>query len=641
MSETVNPPIRVLVVDDEPSIIDAYRQIFSGPSEDAAAARRNLGAKLFGPGTGAGGQAAVRRLPSNTLSFDAVYCKGAEAAVEAVREALAADRPFAVAFLDMRMSPGPDGIWCASQIRELDPALEIAVCTAYSDIDPSDIGGRVPPEDKLSYLQKPFHPHEVRQMSIALASKWRAERRIARLAYFDSLTGLPNREQAHNRLRTAVTASQQQGRMLALMYVDLDNFKRINDTLGHAIGDEVLITAADRLRKALRNGNGRTPDAVAVDRPGDLGRLGGDEFMLVLPDIGSSENAAQVADRLIATLQEPMRLSKHTVVITPSIGIAMAPTDGNDAETLLRHADLAMYFAKRRSAGTYAFFDASMNEGALQRYTIEGKLRGALERGELTLHYQPQIDMATGHVTGMEALLRWTNDELGVVPPKDFIPVAEDAGLIIPIGDWVLRTACLQAKKWLDEKLAMQRMAVNIANQQFCMHNFAAHVGTILAETGLPPSMLELEITESMVMDDEKRAARVLEELHAVGVSVAIDDFGTGYSNFQRLHHLAIDRLKMDRSFVRDLGDDSDDRAIAAAIISMAKALKVDVVAEGVESFAQFRFLQEHQCAQSQGFLLSRALPAGEARLLLQRATEMVEGSPTQRVRRLTARGDG
>lgn len=641
MSETVNPPIRVLVVDDEPSIIDAYRQIFSGPSEDAAAARRNLGAKLFGPGTGAGGQAAVRRLPSNTLSFDAVYCKGAEAAVEAVREALAADRPFAVAFLDMRMSPGPDGIWCASQIRELDPALEIAVCTAYSDIDPSDIGGRVPPEDKLSYLQKPFHPHEVRQMSIALASKWRAERRIARLAYFDSLTGLPNREQAHNRLRTAVTASQQQDRMLALMYVDLDNFKRINDTLGHAIGDEVLITAAERLRKALRNGNGRTPDAVAVDRPGDLGRLGGDEFMLVLPDIGSSENAAQVADRLIATLQEPMRLSKHTVVITPSIGIAMAPTDGNDAETLLRHADLAMYFAKRRSAGTYAFFDASMNEGALQRYTIEGKLRGALERGELTLHYQPQIDMATGQVTGMEALLRWTNDELGVVPPKDFIPVAEDAGLIIPIGDWVLRTACLQAKKWLDEKLAMQRIAVNIANQQFCMHNFAAHVATILAETGLPPSMLELEITESMVMVDEKRAARVLDELHAVGVSVAIDDFGTGYSNFQRLHHLAIDRLKMDRSFVRDLGDDSDDRAIAAAIISMAKALKVDVVAEGVESFAQFRFLQEHQCAQSQGFLLSRALPAGEARLLLQRATEMVEGSPTQRVRRLTARGDG
>ncbi len=637
MSDSANPPIRVLVVDDEPSIIDAYRQIFTGPSEDAALARRNLGAKLFGAG---GAQASRPRLPSNTLSFDAVFCKGAEAAVTAVRDALAAERPFAVAFLDMRMSPGPDGIWCASHIRELDPAIEIAICTAYSDIDPTDIGGRVPPEDKLSYLQKPFHPHEVRQMAIALASKWRAERRIARLAYFDSLTGLPNREQAHNRLRSAVAAAQLHGRMLALMYVDLDNFKRINDTLGHAIGDEVLITAAERLRKALRSGEGRTGDAVAVDRPGDLGRLGGDEFMVVLPDIGSSENAGQVADRLIGTLQEPMKLSKHSVVITPSIGIAMFPTDGTDADILLRHADLAMYFAKRRSPGTYAYFDASMNEGALQRYTIEGKLRGALERGELTLHYQPQIDMSSGKVTGMEALLRWTNDELGVVPPTDFIPVAEDAGLIIPIGEWVLRTACTQAKKWYDDKLAIERIAVNVANAQFIMHNFAAQVAAILAETGLPPGMLELEVTESMVMMDEKRATRVLEELHAIGVSVAIDDFGTGYSNFQRLHLLAIDRLKMDRSFVRDLGDDSDDRAIAAAIISMAKALKVDVVAEGVESFAQFRFLQEHQCAQSQGFLLSRALPPGEARLLLQRATEMAEGSPTQRVRNLTVRSD-
>ena len=638
MSDNSAAPIRVLVVDDEPAVIDAYRQIFTGPGEGAnAAARRNLGAKLFG----AAQPAARVRLPSTSLNFDALYCEGAEAAVAAVREALNADRPFAVAFLDMRMSPGPDGIWAAARMRELDPAIEIAVCTAYSDIDPCDIGGRVPPEDKLSYLQKPFHPHEVRQMAIALASKWRAERRVARLAYFDSLTGLPNREQAHTRLRSAVASAQQHGRTLALMYIDLDNFKRINDTLGHGIGDEVLTLAAERLRKALRSGEGRGgEDGSPGDRPGDLGRLGGDEFMAVLPDIGSSEDAARVADRLIDTLQEPMRLSQHTVVITPSIGIAICPTDGVDAESLLRHGDLAMYFAKRRSPGSYAFFDASMNEGALQRFTIEGKLRGALERGELSLHYQPQIDMGTGNVTGMEALLRWTNDELGVVPPKDFIPVAEDAGLIMPIGEWVLRTACAQAKKWHDEGLAIQRIAVNVANQQFCAHNFATQVAAVLHDTGLPPCMLELEITESMVMKDEGRAGRVLEELHAIGVSVAIDDFGTGYSNFQRLHLLAIDRLKMDRSFVRDLGDDSDDRAIAAAIISMAKALKVDVIAEGVESFAQFRFLQEHQCAQSQGFLLSRALPAGEARLLLQRATEKFEGSPTQRVRRLIGRGE-
>jgi len=632
MAECATAPIRILVLDDEPAVIDAYRQIFTGPGEDAnAAARRSLGAKLFGTTPGA----TRTRLPGPVMSFDAVYCTGSEAAVHAVTEALAANRPFAVTFLDMRMSSGPDGIWAAAKIRELDPAIEIAVCTAYSDIDPCDIGGRVPPEDKLSYLQKPFHPHEVRQMAIALASKWRAERRIVRLAYFDSLTGLPNREQAHMRLRSAVSAAQQHARLLALMYIDLDNFKRINDTLGHGIGDEVLIHAADRLRKALRTGEGRDNDEISIDRPGDIGRLGGDEFMVVLPEIGASEDVAQVAERLIATLQEPMKLSQHTVVITPSIGIAIAPTDGTDAESLLRHADLAMYFAKRRAPGNFAFFDASMNEGALQRYTIESKLRGALERGEFSLHYQPQIEMATGHVTGMEALLRWTHPELGVVPPKDFIPIAEAAGLILPIGDWVLRSACQQAKKWYDEALAIDRIAVNVAPQQFAQHNFATQVASILTETGLAPTMLELEFTESMVMMEEDHATRMLEALHALGVSIAIDDFGTGYSNFQRLHDLSIDRLKMDRSFVRDLGDDSDDRAIAAAILSMARALKVEVVAEGVESFAQFRFLQEHQCAECQGFLLSRALPAGEAQLLLKRARETFEGSPTQRVRRL------
>ena len=380
----------------------------------------------------------------------------------------------------------------------------------------------------------------------------------------------------------------------------------------------------------------REPDQLSINRAGDLARLGGDEFMVVLPEIGSSEDAARVAERLIAALQEPMLLSKHTVVVTPSIGIAIAPTDGTDAGSLLRHADLAMYFCKRRAPGSYAFFDVSMNEGALQRYTIESKLRGALERGELSLHYQPQISLSTSEVTGMEALLRWTHPELGVVPPSEFIPIAEASGLIVPIGEWVLRTACQQARKWHEEGLAVPRISVNVAARQFAMHNFAAQVAGILAEVGLTSTLLELEITESMIMLEEARAARLMDQLHAIGVSIAIDDFGTGYSNFQRLHRMAIDRLKMDRSFIRDLGNDTGDRAIAAAILSMARVLKVEVVAEGVETFAQFRFLQEHQCAHCQGFLLSRALPAGEARLLLERAREKFEGSPTQRLRRLS-----
>jgi diguanylate cyclase (GGDEF)-like protein len=633
MAEPARPPIRVLVVDDEAPIRDAYRQIFSDPHNDTHNdARRTLGAKLFG----AEGSKRPDRPMSTPLSFEPVFCEGADAAVAAVKEALHANQPFAVAFLDMRMPPGPDGVWAASHIREIDPAIEIAICTAYSDVDPCNIGGRVPPEDKLSYLQKPFHPHEVRQMAIALASKWRAERHLARLAYFDSLTGLPNREQAHNRLRTALEATQQQGRMLAVMYIDLDNFKRINDTLGHSVGDEVLKVAAERLRKSLRRVDDRGSDQSRVERPGDIGRLGGDEFMVILPDITSSDDARSVADRLIAAIQQPMRLSNTTVIITPSIGIAISPTDGLDAASLLRHGDLAMYFAKRRWPGSYAFFDVSMNEGMLQRFTIEGQLRGALERGELSLHYQPQIDVDTANIAGMEALLRWTNAELGVVPPMDFIPIAEDCGLIIPIGEWVLRTACAQARQWHDEGLSVKRIAVNIAGQQFAMPSFVEMVGGILKETGLEHGMLELEMTESMVMTDEKRSVKVLAELHAIGVSVAIDDFGTGYSNFQRLQNLPIDRLKMDRSFVRDLSESADDGAIAAAIISVAKALKVGVVAEGVESFAQLRFLQEHLCNQAQGFLLSRALPAGEARLMLQRATEQFDGSRTQRMKRLS-----
>jgi len=254
----------------------------------------------------------------------------------------------------------------------------------------------------------------------------------------------------------------------------------------------------------------------------------------------------------------------------------------------------------------------------------------------LSLHYQPQLNISSGEVTGMEALLRWTHPELGAVPPAEFIPVAEATGLIVPIGEWVLRTACQQAKKWHDEGLAIPRIAVNIAPQQFAMHDFADRVAAILVETGLTSTLLELEITESMIVLEEARAARLLEELHAIGVSIAIDDFGTGYSNFQRLQHVAIDRLKIDRCFIRDLGNDSGDRAIAAGILSMAQALKLEVIAEGVESLAQFRFLQDHQCAECQGFLLSRALPASEARLLLEQARQKFEGSPTQRLRQLS-----
>jgi len=649
VSERNRSPIRVLVVDDEEDVRDAYRQILleADVTRDLAAFRE-LRTRLFrredaapAPAPSATSAASAASAPSAALdaargaSFDPVFCHGAEAAVEAVRTALGLEQPFAVVFLDMRMPPGPDGVWAAARIRELDPAIEIVICTAYSDIDPCEIGGIVPPEEKLSYLQKPFHPHEVRQMTIALASKWRAERSVVRLAYFDALTGLPNREQSRNRLIGAVEAARQHERMLAVLYLDLDNFKRVNDTLGHAAGDELLRAVAGRLRNCLRYADTRGADAGAVARPGDLARLGGDEFTVLLPSIRKPADAGVIAERIIGSLREPLQLAQKSVVVTPSVGIAIFPNDGTDAEALLRNADLAMYFSKRRSPGTYSFFDAAMNATALHRFTIEDKLRGALQRDEFSLHYQPLFDIRSGRVSGMEALLRWTNEQLGVVPPSEFISVAEETGLILPIGEWVLRSACAQAKAWHDEGLPLVRMSVNVSGRQFALSEFPDMVGEILRETGLAPEKLELEITETLIMNDEVWAEKAINQLKALGVALAIDDFGTGYSSLARLRRFAVNRLKIDRSFVTSLNECSDDRAIAAAIIAMSRSLRIDVTAEGVENISQLMFLQEHDCHEAQGYLLGEALPAADAMQLLRRVDAVPDGSRTQRLKTL------
>ena len=631
MTELNQSAIRVLVVDDEAEVRDAYRQILleSEVSREMAGFHA-LRSRLFRKQDGTS-----PRRRTHSVGFEAVFCDQADAAVAAVREALAQERPFSVVFLDMRMPPGADGVWAATRIRELDPAVEIVICTAYSDTDPCEMGGIVPPEDKLSYLQKPFHPHEVRQMTIALASKWRAERRIVRLAYFDTLTGLPNREHSQTRLKGALQAAREHGRTLAVLYLDLDNFKRVNDTLGHAAGDELLCVVANRLRGSLRYSDFGSGDASSNARPGDIARLGGDEFMVLLPNLRGSADAEVVAGRLIDALREPVQFAQNTLVITPSVGIAVYPQDGADAETLLRNADLAMYFAKRKSPGTCAFFDVSMNARALQRFTIEDRLRGALERNEFHLQYQPQFDVRTGSISGMEALLRWTNADLGALSPAEFIPVAEETGLILGIGTWALRNACRQAHAWHTEGLPVGRIAVNVSGRQFARAEFPGEVAAILRETGLNPAMLELEITESVVMADEAWAEKAINELKQLGLSLAIDDFGTGYSSFGRLRNFAVDRLKIDRSFVTSISEGSDDRAIAAAIIAMSRSMRISVTAEGVENFPQLAFLQEQQCQDAQGFLLSRPLQADAAHELLRRVNEIGDASRTQRLRAL------
>jgi diguanylate cyclase (GGDEF)-like protein len=628
-----NTPIRVLVVDDEPEIRDAYKQILCEAEVNLEMTGfHELRSRLFRKNP----TEALRQAATRATGFETVFCQQASEAVAAVKEALARNEPFAVAFIDMRMPPGQDGVWAATQIRELDPALEIVICTAYSDVDPGEIGGYVPPEDKLSYLQKPFHPHEVRQMTIALGSKWRAERRIVRLAYFDTLTGLPNREQSRNRLIGALQAAKEKNGLLAVLYLDLDNFKRVNDTLGHAVGDQLLCVVAERLRSSLRYGAESSPVGGGGNRPGDIARLGGDEFMVLLPSLRSTVDAGGVAERLILALRQPIQVASNSLVVTPSVGIALYPQDGADAETLLRNADLAMYFSKRRAPGTFAFFDVSMNASALHRFTIEEQLRGALERDEFSLQYQPQFDVRTGTISGVEALLRWTNGELGAVSPLEFIPVAEETGLILAIGKWALRAACQQAQAWRAEGLPVQRMAVNVSGRQFALADYPQEVAAILKETGLDPAVLELEITESVVMADEAWAEKAIKELKALGISLAIDDFGTGYSSFGRLRHFAVDRLKIDRSFVTSITEHSDDRAIAAAIIAMSRSMHINVTAEGVENYPQLAFLQEQECQDAQGFLLSRPLQADAARELLRRVGELGDASRTQRLKIIT-----
>jgi EAL domain-containing protein (putative c-di-GMP-specific phosphodiesterase class I) len=346
--------------------------------------------------------------------------------------------------------------------------------------------------------------------------------------------------------------------------------------------------------------------------------------MVLLPDIGGAEQAGAVAERILRTIMRPNMLGQHEVMVTPSIGVALYPRDGEDLDALVRSADLAMYFAKRSYPGTIAFFEPGMNSGALKRLTIESKLRGAIAGGEFSLDFQPQFDLGTGKVSGMEALLRWNNPELGSVPPLEFVPIAEDTGLILQIGEWVLRAACIQAKAWHDERLPVTRVAVNLSGTQLSQRGFAGLVASILRETGLPPGLLELEITESLVMQDEEWVSQVLRDLKATGVDIAIDDFGTGYSSLGRLRDFPIDRLKIDRSFISKVQSCGEDRAITGAII-----------AEGIEEFPQLLFLQEEYCKQAQGFLLSPPLSAAGALSLLRRLAVDIEGSRTQRFQRL------
>ncbi|MGB8954486.1 MAG: EAL domain-containing protein, partial [Tumebacillaceae bacterium] len=430
------------------------------------------------------------------------------------------------------------------------------------------------------------------------------QEQIHHQTYHDALTGLPNRLLFMDRLSLSIQTAQRLDMRIAVMFIDLDRFKLINDTLGHQQGDQLLKEVAKRLYEIVGE-----QDVVS--------RMGGDEFTVILQDIEQIQDAAKVAEQILQSFANtPFQLSGQEYFLSPSIGIAIYPEDGTEIEELMKNADTAMYRAKEHS-NNYQLYTSTMNAQAQRRLALENDMRKALEREEFVVYYQPKVHIASGRVIGMEALVRWQHPTRGLVPPLEFIPLAEENGLIVPLGEWVLRAACEQSQEWIKNGITPMRLSVNLSARQFQQHNLPAVVDGILKETRLPAQYLELEITESITMHDVNKAIATMHDLKQLGIHISIDDFGTGYSSLNYLRMFPIQTLKIDKSFVHDISDDPDDAAIAASIIAMAHSLKLNVIAEGVETTEQLDFLRERNCDEMQGYLFSGPVPASDFEKLL------------------------
>ncbi|MFJ1468442.1 EAL domain-containing protein [Massilia orientalis] len=446
--------------------------------------------------------------------------------------------------------------------------------------------------------------HGVANIVATAVERQEARNRLTYLAQYDPLTSLPNRRRLAHSLEDAIAAAARAQGRAAVMFIDLDRFKNVNDMLGHGIGDQLLVQAAKRLSACAR-----ADDVVA--------RLGGDEFALVLPALDDDGIAAGIGARVIEALAQPFYLAGQQLFVSASVGIATYPENGRDAETLLKNADTAMYGAKNGGRNNYQFYVAEMHENATQRLQTETQLRQALERGEFLLHYQPKLDLATGTISGFEALLRWNHPQRGLVPPLEFIAILEDTGLILPVGEWVIGEVCRQLKAWQAQGMAVRPVAINLSARQLQQADLAGAVERIVARAGVDPALLEFELTESMLMANPEAAVEILARIKALGMRLSVDDFGTGYSSLAYLKRFPLDALKIDRTFVRDLPDDPDDAAITKAVIRLAHSLSLKVVAEGVENVDQLRELEQYGCDQIQGYYVSRPVPAQACEALL------------------------
>jgi len=504
-----------------------------------------------------------------------------------------------------------------------------AVLELYSDV--TDLIGRL--EHSQQYLvggvvmvlslYYAFLYFIVRRADILLREQEKerqlAAERIHYQAYHDTLTSLPNRTMFSERLGEAIRRAKRTGRPVGLMFLDLDRFKVVNDSLGHEAGDALLMSAARRINAAVRETD-------------TLFRMGGDEFAVLLEYLRSDQDAARVAERIIQELSEPFRISDHDVIVSASIGISVFPRDDERAERLVKNASAAMYSAKESGNNHYKFYTQDMNAQAEERLTLETELRKALKEKQFVLFYQPKVAVDSGKAVGMEALLRWRHPERGLIPPDKFLPFLEDTGLIVPVGEWVIRQACTDARNWGEEGLPPLRVSVNISSLQFHSNVLVEQVRSALADTGLDPRRLELELTESLLVENTESAVELLAALKALGVYISIDDFGTGYSSLTYLKEFPVDALKIDRSFIRDLVSNRKDAAITSAITTLAHSLSLGVVAEGVESQEQLHFLRSKGCHEIQGYMVSKPLPLNEVKAaidLWERANILGEQLPS------------
>jgi diguanylate cyclase (GGDEF)-like protein len=598
---------RLLMIDDNPAIQEDYRKILTGRDDTQLSAAE---AALFGEP-----HSAVSR-----PTFDVDSAMQGRDGVELARRALLEGRPYSVAFVDMRMPPGWDGLETIENLWKVDPEVQVVVCSAYSDYDWMELLARLGRSDKLIVIKKPFEPIEILQSASALSRKWQnaralkrhveglervvtdrtrgleaANRQLRHLASHDSLTGLSNRLLLDDRITQAIAQANRQAHEFAVAVLDLDRFKLINDSLGHRAGDELLCEVAARLKGAIR----------AVD---SIARLGGDEFVIVFDGPMTRTETLEMGKRLLKVMEPSMRLLGIDVHVSPSIGIAFYPPDGATVDALLAHADAAMYHAKERGRNNVQCYTESMGTVTQERVKLESDLHEALRAGQFELHYQPKVDTATGRINSAEALIRWRHPQRGLLLPDEFVPVADECGLLDAIGEWVLCEACRQGSIWQQRGPRALRVAVNLAPSQFRLGDLAGQIRRALDASGLDPALLEIELTETAVMSDAEESVHILEAISRMGVLVSVDDFGTGYSSMSYLRRFPIDKLKIDRCFVEQMTARPEDASIVGAIISLAHSLRLKVIAEGVETPEQLKLLAELGCDQYQGFYFSPAL---------------------------------